>query len=85
MSKALLCERCGKVVTKASEMNRMDIAPYVSMRAVSCSNVKGCDLCLECTETVWQYINNEVQMVLFKDKGAANQPQEERYENTING
>lgn len=85
MAKGLICDRCGAVITQYSQMNEIDILPYVGVKAVNQSKCKSVDLCKDCTKTLMQYINNEVQMVLFKDKGAANQPQEERYENTING
>ncbi len=71
MSKGLICDRCGKVVKAPSEMNQIEISPYVSMRSVSASETKTCDLCLDCTGTLIQYVSNEVQMVLYKDKEAA--------------
>lgn len=74
MSKAILCDRCGKAIQKAGQMFEINVAPYVSMRAVSGSNVKTADLCEDCTETIRQYILNEVQMIVFKDKEAANDP-----------
>lgn len=74
MSRAILCDRCGKAVQKAGQMFEINVAPYVSMRAVSASNVETADLCEDCTKTLKQYINNEVQMIVFKDKEAANDP-----------
>ena len=71
MSKAILCDRCGKAIKKAGQAFEINIAQYVSMRAVSASNVKTADLCEDCTETIRQYILNEVQMVLYKDREAA--------------
>lgn len=68
MSKAMVCDRCGQVVHKADRMCQINIAPYVNMRAVSVSDVETYDLCQDCTETMMQYINNEGQMVLYKDK-----------------
>lgn len=71
MSKAILCDRCGKAIQKAGQMFEINVAPYVSMRAVSASNVETADLCENCTKTLKQYINNEVQMVLYKGREAA--------------
>lgn len=71
MSKGLICDRCGEVVKVPSLMNQIEICPYVSMRSVSAINVKTADLCEDCTETIRQYILNEVQMVLYKDREAA--------------
>lgn len=68
MSRGLICDRCGKVTEVPSEMNQIEICPYISMRSVSASETKTYDLCLDCTGTLNQYINNEVQMVLFKDR-----------------
>lgn len=72
MSKAMVCDRCGQVVRKAGQMREITIAPYVGIVTVATSNIKRIDLCQDCTETVMQYINNEVQMVLYKDKEATN-------------
>lgn len=72
MSKAILCDRCGKAIQKAGQMFEINVAPYVSMRVVSSSNVETADLCEDCTKTLKQYINNEVQMVLYKGREAAN-------------
>lgn len=72
MSKAMVCDRCGQVVHEVDRMCQISIAPYVNMRVVSRSDVETYDLCQDCIETVMQYINNEVQMVLYKDKEATN-------------
>ena len=74
MSKAMVCDRCGQVVHKAGQMREITIAPYVGMGTVADSGIKRLDLCQDCTETVMQYINNEVQMVLYKDREAADDP-----------
>ena len=71
MAKGLICDRCGKVITKFGNMNEITITPYCGIRAISTSMSKSIDLCKECTETLMQYINNEVDMVIFSNKEAA--------------
>lgn len=71
MAKGLICDRCGAVITRYSQMNEINITPYVGIRAVSASLCKSFDLCKDCTETLMQYINNEVDMVIFSNKEAA--------------
>ena len=71
MSKAMVCDRCGQVVHKAGQIWEITIAPYVVGTVSASGSIKRLDLCKDCTETVMQYINNEVQMVLYKDREAA--------------
>lgn len=71
MAKALKCDRCGTVVTRCGDMNEIKISPYVGITALSGSGIKCRDLCKDCTETLMQYINNEVEMIIFKDSEAA--------------
>lgn len=71
MSKGLICDRCGAVITQYSQMNEIDILPYIGIKAVNQSKCKSVDLCKDCTETLMQYINNEVDMVIFNDGRAA--------------
>lgn len=73
MAKGLICDRCGQVFTEYGKMNSFDIMPYCGIKATNQSKVISFDLCKDCTETVIQYINNEVQMVLYKDKGTPNE------------
>lgn len=68
MAKGLICDRCGQVFTEYRKMNDFEIFPYSGIKTVNQSKVISYDLCKDCTETVIQYINNEVQMVLFTDK-----------------
>ena len=69
MGQGLVCDRCGALITNdVSEMNEIKISPYYGFFNVLESKSKYFDLCKDCTETVLQYINNEVQMVLFNDK-----------------
>ncbi|MBR4668425.1 MAG: hypothetical protein IKO76_06685 [Butyrivibrio sp.] len=71
MAKGLICDRCGAVITKYSQMNEIKITPYIGVNVVAEVKAKHCDLCKDCTETLLQYINNEVQMILFKPQEAA--------------
>ena len=71
MSRALICDRCGAAIIKYSQMNEINITPYVGIRAVAETLSKSFDLCKDCTETLMQYINNEVDMVIFSNKEAA--------------
>lgn len=71
MAKGLICDRCGAVITQYGQMNEIDIFPYIGIKAVNQSKCKSVDLCKECTETLMQYINNEVDMVIFNDGRAA--------------
>lgn len=70
MAKGLICDRCGAVTTQYGQMNAIEILPYVGVKAVNQSKSKSVDLCKECTETLMQYINNEVDMVIFNDRRA---------------
>lgn len=71
MSQAKICDRCGAVFTNdVSVMSKIKISPYNGFFSVSESQSKYFDLCKDCTETVMQYINNDVQMVIFNDSKA---------------
>lgn len=70
MAKALICDRCKAVITRYGQMNTIKIMPYIGIEAVNQSNSKSVDLCNECTKTLMQYINNEVEMVIFNDRRA---------------
>lgn len=70
MSKGLICDRCGAVITKFGDMNEINITPYFNAVFISDMKSKHYDLCKDCTETVMQYINGDVQMVLFNDSKA---------------
>lgn len=68
MSKGLICDRCGAVNTTFKDMNNITITPYNGNMLKADGKSKRYDLCKDCTETVMQYINNEVQMVIFNDR-----------------
>lgn len=79
MSQGLVCDRCGALFTKKlSEMNEIKISPYCGLLSLSKSQTKCFDLCKDCTETVMQYINNDVQMVIFNDSKATNEADDGR-------
>lgn len=79
MSQGLVCDRCGALITNdASEMNEIKISPYDGFLSVSESKSKYFDLCKDCTETVMQYIDNQVQMVLFNDSKTSNEADDGR-------
>lgn len=73
MAKGLICDRCGAVYEDANvhNMNEIKITPYRKVRLVAESQAAYCDLCKDCTGTLIQYINNEVDMVIFNDGRAA--------------
>ena len=68
MAKGIICDRCGAVITEYGKAKKIEIMPYCGINAVNQSKVAGFDLCIDCTDTVIQYIKNEVKMVLFNDK-----------------
>ena len=79
MSKGLVCDRCGALITNnKSEMNEIRISPYCGFSCISASQSKYFDLCKDCTETVMQYVNNDVQMVIFNDSKATNEADDGR-------
>ena len=55
MSKARICDRCGKVCKSISGMIKMEMISYVSMYKVSGTQSKSLDLCEQCFEEfgVW--------------------------------
>lgn len=75
MASGVICDRCGAVIQEFDtvQANQIKIYPYVDAYTVSRSDVKKWDLCKDCTETVMQYINNQVDMVIFKNEGAADE------------
>ena len=74
MAKGIICDRCGAVIKEYGKARSIEIMPYCGIKAVNQSMTISYDLCADCTETLMQYINNEVQMVLYKDKEAADDP-----------
>lgn len=71
MARGLICDRCGALITNnVSEMNMIKISPHFGFLGLSESQSKYFDLCKDCTKTVIQYINGDVQMVLFNDSKA---------------
>lgn len=65
MSKGLICDRCGAVITNFNHMNEIQVSKYCGIQTVNASKSIRVDLCKDCTETLMQYINNEVDMVIF--------------------
>lgn len=79
MSQAKICDRCGAVFTDyVSRMNQIKISPYYGFFNLTESKSKYFDLCKDCTETLMQYINNDVQMVIFNDSKATNEADDGR-------
>ena len=71
MSKGLICDRCGAVSTEFKSMTQIKASPYNGNLLTVDSKTKHFDLCKDCTETLMQYINNEVDMIIFNDGRAA--------------
>lgn len=55
MSKARICDRCGKVCKSISGMIKMEMSPYITMDTVLDVKGKSLDLCEQCVEEfgVW--------------------------------
>lgn len=55
MSKARICDRCGKVCKSISGMIKMEMRSYISMDTLSDVKPKSLDLCEQCVEEfgVW--------------------------------
>lgn len=55
MSKARICDRCGKVCKSVSGMIKMEMSSYISMDAALDAKCKSLDLCEQCFEEfgVW--------------------------------
>lgn len=71
MAKGIICDRCGAVITEYGKAKSIEIMPYIGIKAVNQSSSISFDLCKDCTDTVIQYIKNEVEMILFNDKKEA--------------
>ena len=70
MAKGIICDRCGAVITEYGKARSIEIMPYCGIKTVNQSSAISYDLCKDCTETVLQYIDNQVEMVLFTNKEA---------------
>lgn len=77
MAKGIICDRCGAVIKEYGKARSIEIMPYCGIKAVNQSKTISYDLCADCTETVMQYIDNQVEMVLFKGKEAADEQSED--------
>ena len=55
MSKARICDRCGKVCKSVSGMIKMEMSSYISMDAALDAKSNSLDLCEQCFEElgVW--------------------------------
>lgn len=55
MSRARVCDRCGKVCKRVSGMIKMEMSPYISIDAASDPKSNSLDLCEQCFEefNVW--------------------------------
>lgn len=71
MAKGIICDRCGAVIKEYGKAKSIEIMPYCGIKAINQSQSISFDLCKDCTDTVIQYIKNEVEMILFNDKEAA--------------
>ncbi len=70
----LICDRCGAVYegTNVHNMNEIKITPYrKDARLTAESQTAYCDLCKDCTETLMQYLNNKVDMIVYNVRRAA--------------
>lgn len=50
MSKARICDRCGKVCKNISGMIKMEMSSYISMDTLSGTQSNSLDLCEQCFE-----------------------------------
>lgn len=50
MSKARICDRCGKVCKSISGMIKMEMSSYISMDTLSGTQSNSLDLCEQCFE-----------------------------------
>ena len=71
MGKGIICDRCGTVITEYGIAKSIEIMPYCGIKDTNPSQYISFDLCKDCTDTVIQYIKNEVEMILFNDKKEA--------------
>ena len=73
MAKGLICDRCGAVIMCKGfgQVSQIEITPHIGLETLSAVMGKSYDLCKECTETLMQYLNNEVDMIIFSNKEAA--------------
>ena len=78
MAKGLICDRCGTVTTHYGDMNEIAITPYCGIKAVSSSASRFIDLCKDCTNTVMQYINGEVNMAIRDKEECVDEQQDTR-------
>ena len=55
MSKAKICDRCGKVCKSVSGMIKIEMRPYITFEAVLDAKCKSFDLCEQCIDEldVW--------------------------------
>ena len=73
MAKGIICDRCGAVITEYGKARSIEIMSDCGIKAVNQSRTISFDLCKDCTDTVIQYVKNEVNMILFNDKEATDE------------
>ena len=59
MATALVCDKCGKVVTEFGKMRHIEIAPYVSAKAYNASMSVILDLCEDCSNPLFDIKKKE--------------------------
>lgn len=57
MSKARICDRCGKVCKNVSGMMKMNMSPYISTEAALETKSNSLDLCEQCFEEFGAWIS----------------------------
>ena len=67
MSKALVCDRCGKVCKSVSGMKKIEITSYITFAAALEANNHSLDLCEQCFDEFNEWITEILRREMGDD------------------
>lgn len=57
MSKAIVCDRCGKAIKEPKDISKLEVYNYISFTSVNASEVITKDICKECLDIIMLFID----------------------------
>lgn len=62
MSKAIICDRCGKAIKEPKGISKLEVYNYISFTSVNASEVITKDICKECLDKIMLLIDSKEEL-----------------------
>ena len=67
MSKAMICDRCGKVCKSVSGMKKIEMSPYITFGAAIDAKAQSVDLCEQCFDEFGEWMSEILRREMGDD------------------